>query len=150
MINEISQHMAGEPSPRKGRVSDNISPVKAGAALVKGGAAVGASKATMAQPQKNVETVSSVSQVPVDDKDIESLKDELNEFAQSVQRQLEFTVDKDSGKTIVRVIDVETGETVRDIPPEEIRNMQKHLKEVSDQIFNKGSSSVALLFNGKA
>jgi len=59
-------------------------------------------------------------------------------------------VDKDSGKTIVRVIDMETGETVRDIPPEEIRNMQKHLKEVSDQIFNKGSSSVALLFKGKA
>ncbi len=33
---------------------------------------------------------------------------------------LEFSVDKDTGVTIIKVLDVETGEVVRQIPPEEV------------------------------
>ncbi len=33
---------------------------------------------------------------------------------------LEFSVDKETGTTIIKVLDVETGEVVRQIPPEEV------------------------------
>ncbi|MCP4277740.1 MAG: flagellar protein FlaG, partial [Gammaproteobacteria bacterium] len=76
--------------------------------------------------------------------------DDLNDFAQSVQRQLEFSVDQDSGKTIIRVVDAETGETIRDIPPEEILNMQKQLRETSERLFSHEDPGVSLLFQAKA
>jgi flagellar protein FlaG len=33
---------------------------------------------------------------------------------------LEFSVDKETGATIIKVLDVETGQVVRQIPPEEV------------------------------
>jgi flagellar protein FlaG len=33
---------------------------------------------------------------------------------------LEFSVDKETGATIIKVLDIETGEVVRQIPPEEV------------------------------
>ncbi|MCW8907955.1 MAG: flagellar protein FlaG [Sedimenticola sp.] len=87
---------------------------------------------------------------PVDQGQVGEAVESLNQYAQSVQRQLEFSVDEESGKTIIKVIDAETGETIRDIPPEEVLNMQKKLKETSDQMFHREESSVSLLFQGKA
>lgn len=37
-----------------------------------------------------------------------------------MQRQLQFTVDEDSGRTIITVIDRESGKVIRQIPPEEL------------------------------
>ncbi|MCW8950366.1 MAG: flagellar protein FlaG [Sedimenticola sp.] len=76
--------------------------------------------------------------------------DQLNEFAQSVQRKLEFSVDDESGKTVVKVIDKESGQMVRSIPSEEVLDMQKKLKETSEAIFNNGNEGISLLFQGKA
>ena len=75
--------------------------------------------------------------------------DDLNGLAQSVQRQLEFTVDGDNGKVIVMVVDADTKEVIREIPSEEIRNMQKQLREVSEMMFDKGGST-SFLFKGEA
>jgi flagellar protein FlaG len=33
---------------------------------------------------------------------------------------LEFSVDKETGVTVIKVLDIETGEVVRQIPPEEV------------------------------
>jgi len=41
---------------------------------------------------------------------------------------LEFSVDKDTGATIIKVLDVETGEVVRQIPPEEVLNYMRQLE----------------------
>lgn len=81
---------------------------------------------------------------------IDAAVGQLNEFAQSIQRQLEFSVDDESGKTVIKVIDKESGQTIRSIPSEEVLAMQKRLKETSEAIFNSGNESVSLLFQGKA
>jgi flagellar protein FlaG len=86
----------------------------------------------------------------VNDKEVEKAVVKLNDFAQSVSRQLQFSVDEESGKTIVKVIDAETGETIRDIPPEEIIRMQNRLREASERFLNKEDAGVSLLFHGKA
>lgn len=54
---------------------------------------------------------------------------EINEYVQSVQRDLQFFVDEDSGVTVVRVRDKETGDLIRQIPEDIFLNLAQKLKE---------------------
>lgn len=45
---------------------------------------------------------------------------QLNDAAQIVRSELNFRVDDDSGRTVVTVTNLETGEVVRQIPTEEV------------------------------
>lgn len=87
--------------------------------------------------------------VEVGGKQLEEMVDDLNGLAQAVHRQLQFNIDDENGRVYVRVVDTETKAVIREIPSEEVRNMQKQLKEVSDTLFgtNEGTS---LLFQGEA
>ena len=51
--------------------------------------------------------------------DMEELATELNVASQSIGRDLRFEVDMDSGRSVIQVLDRETGEVIRQIPPEE-------------------------------
>lgn len=59
----------------------------------------------------------------------------LNELVQNLHRELQFSVDDDSGQTIIKVIDRETDEVVRQIPSEEVLRLRKRLEEASGIIF---------------
>jgi len=50
---------------------------------------------------------------------VEEAVDQIKEQVQLVRRGLQFSVDDDSGKTIVRVIDSDSGDLIRQIPSEE-------------------------------
>ncbi|MVF21286.1 flagellar protein FlaG [Methylocaldum sp. BRCS4] len=56
----------------------------------------------------------------------------FNEFFQMVRRTVQFSIDEDSGRTIVQVRDAETDELIRQIPSEEILRLAKHLDEFKD------------------
>jgi flagellar protein FlaG len=141
-MNEISQNVVGIFSPQmKGR-SDSISRVQETPS-------VEPSKPTRLAVEKE-QKVGQDAKTLVDDKEVEEAVVNLNDFAQSVSRQLQFSVDEESGKTIVKVIDAETGETIRDIPPEEILKMQKQLREANERFFQKEDVGISLLFEGKA
>jgi flagellar protein FlaG len=45
---------------------------------------------------------------------------QLNDYMQNMNRNLQFSVDDSSGDTVIKVIDSETEEVVRQIPSEEI------------------------------
>ncbi len=144
MINEISQTVVAGTSPSPKGSSDSVSRLQVQSTEK-------TSNATHAEKSKRVETGLAPKQLQgVETEEIKKAVDDLNDFAQAVHRQLEFSVDEDSGKTVVKVIDVDTGETIRDIPPEEIRNMQKHMKEMSDRLFDAKDSGISLLFKGEA
>ena len=55
--------------------------------------------------------------------------EELNEYAQKVGRSLQFSVDDASGKTVIKVMDSETGEVVRQIPPEKVVALMEYLEQ---------------------
>lgn len=59
--------------------------------------------------------------------------EEFKNFNQSIDRSLQFKVDEELGVTIVRVIDKETDELVRQFPPEELINLSKRLKELNEE-----------------
>jgi len=52
---------------------------------------------------------------------------QLEAFMQSMNRYLEYRVDEDSGRTVVTVKDKTTGETIRQIPSEEIMRLAQNL-----------------------
>ena len=53
----------------------------------------------------------------------------LNDFVQSVQRALEFDVNDETGQTVVRVIDQQTEEVVRQIPDELAMRLAENLQQ---------------------
>lgn len=71
----------------------------------------------------------------VDDNAVEEIVEDLNQFVQQIERELRFTIDDDSGETIIKVIDSETHEVIRQIPREEIVNLRRHLGEVRGMLF---------------
>ncbi len=53
----------------------------------------------------------------------------LNDFVQSVQRDLQFEVNQDLGKTIVRVVDQQTQKVIRQIPDEVALRLAENLQQ---------------------
>jgi len=60
---------------------------------------------------------------------IEQAVTEINDYVQSVQRDLHFSVDEDSGETIIRVRDKESGELIRQIPEDIFLSLAQNLKD---------------------
>jgi flagellar protein FlaG len=64
---------------------------------------------------------------------------ELNNLVQELRRELQFSVDDENGGTVVKVIDKETDEVIRQIPSEEVVALRRRLEEMAGVIF-KGSA----------
>lgn len=60
--------------------------------------------------------------------ELERTVESLNESVQNHRRSLRFSVDEDSGRTVIRVVDPRTDEIIRQIPPEEVLDLAKHLE----------------------
>ena len=59
--------------------------------------------------------------VPVAEKstaEVKELARKLNVATQSIGRDLRFEVDMESGRSVIQVLDRDTGEVIRQIPPE--------------------------------
>ncbi len=60
---------------------------------------------------------------------------DINSYLQKVQRNLEFSVDKDTKQVVVKVIDAESGEVVRQIPAEAVLAMARDLMNEKGLLF---------------
>jgi flagellar protein FlaG len=61
--------------------------------------------------------------------DVERAVARLNELMNQSQRSLRFQVDEISGRTVITVLDAETNEVVRQIPPPEWLEVVRRLAE---------------------
>ena len=52
----------------------------------------------------------------------------ITDFVQSISRSLQISVDGDLGTTVIRVVDTETDELVRQIPSEEILQVARFIE----------------------
>ncbi len=55
---------------------------------------------------------------------------DINSYVQNLQRDLQFKVDTDLGATIISVVDSETKEIIRQLPPEEVIARAQRLEEL--------------------
>lgn len=53
---------------------------------------------------------------------------QMNDFVQNLQRDLRFEVDDDLGRTVISVVDSETKEVIRQIPPETVLERARRLQ----------------------
>ena len=67
---------------------------------------------------------------------IEDVVSNLNELVRNLQRELRFSVDTKSGDTVIKVVDRETDEVVRQIPSEEIVALRQRLEESTGGFFD--------------
>ncbi|VAW54196.1 hypothetical protein MNBD_GAMMA05-1547 [hydrothermal vent metagenome] len=68
---------------------------------------------------------------------IDEAVESLNNNAQVIRRELQFTIDKESGYTVIKVLDATTDEVIRQLPSEEAIKVAQRLREgKSLEIFN--------------
>lgn len=66
---------------------------------------------------------------------LENVVKHLNDYAQTVQREVQFSIDKDSGQTVVKVIDSKTKDLIRQIPSEEVLSLDRRLAQGDGLVF---------------
>lgn len=62
---------------------------------------------------------------------LEEAVSSINEYTQNIQRSLQFTISESDGRTIIKVINSETNEIVRMIPPEETIKISQSLESLT-------------------
>tara|TARA_R110002072_G_scaffold298816_2_gene473263 strand:+ start:9484 stop:9888 length:405 start_codon:yes stop_codon:yes gene_type:complete len=84
------------------------------------------------EPQLNVQQEQQERQEKtqkISKEDVEKAVTKLNDFVQTVQRNLQFNLDDASGKTIITVVDKQTSEVVRQIPDDVAIKLAQDLQQ---------------------
>lgn len=104
----------------------------------------------MVHTPSSADTASDVSQTgrPVEAHRLESAIKTLAEKLPLSANELQFSVDEGSGKTIVVVVDPQTEEVIRQLPPEEAMHMARALAEMGE--LDIGNASPGMLVDGEA
>jgi len=63
--------------------------------------------------------------------------EQIQTFLRNLNIQLHFEIDKETGEFVVQVRNSETGEIIRQIPPEELLKLMGKLEELRGILFNK-------------
>jgi flagellar protein FlaG len=90
-----------------------------------------------AQP---VESSAAAEQVKNTNNSVE-LADKLVEVPQITKRNLQFSIDSDTGESVFRVIDSDTGDLIRQIPSDQILHIIEQVKEA------QGSTVLGILLD---
>lgn len=101
--------------------------------------AVTATAAPQAQPQPQPQPQAQPQQVAVAPPaaDLKQAVERIQSYLKSVNHALEFRVDSDSGRTVVSVLDVETGDLIRQFPSEEVLRLAQLAEEQSVPLLNE-------------
>ena len=69
--------------------------------------------------------------------EVQVILDKMNEFMGSGQHNLNFSIDKDTEDMVVKVMDTETNEVIRQFPSEETLKLAKHIEGMLGLILNE-------------
>ncbi len=67
---------------------------------------------------------------------LEKMVTGLNELVHELHRELQFSLDDESGEVVIKVIDRETDTVIRQLPAEEVLRLRKRLQEAAGAIFH--------------
>lgn len=70
-------------------------------------------------------------EAPVDPQRVAEATRKVEELFRTVRRSLQFRDDPTSGRMVVSVIDAESGEVIRQIPPEQMLRMAANLEQLN-------------------
>lgn len=72
-------------------------------------------------------------EIEVTQEQLEEAVSHLKEYVQNQQREMDFSVDDQTGRFVVKVYDSQTKELIRQIPSEEMLAISRHLIEALEQ-----------------
>lgn len=101
-------------------------------------AAVGPSSpapAPVAIPRAEVDDIALPGKPP-ERVEVEKAVSDLRDFAQSTQRQLDFSIDDTTGIMVVKVIATQSGEVIRQLPSEVALKLAQNLADPNSLLFN--------------
>ncbi|MDD5177217.1 MAG: flagellar protein FlaG [Sterolibacterium sp.] len=112
-----------------------VPPTNAGSALFP--AAVGGVLWAMPKPVNNPQGVAQPQSREATPQQLQQTVDELQRKVQITAPNLQFSIDHDTGRTVVKVIDADTNEVIRQIPDEEILRLAKEIDRVQGLLLHK-------------
>ena len=107
-------------------ISSLSSPVSS---VLAGGSAYSASSTTTSRPEA-ARSSAVAPAAPASRGEVEQAVKVVSDFVQQTNSSLEFSIDKESERLVVKVRDVETKEVIRQIPSEAILKMAQALGQV--------------------
>jgi len=73
---------------------------------------------------------------PLEKEKVTALTDQLNERLGQMDANFHVSVDDDSGMMVVRITDTETGEVVRQVPPQQVIDANVSMEKIIGLLFN--------------
>jgi flagellar protein FlaG len=82
-------------------------------------------------PNTSAANNNKVSETELSPEKLEKVVQQLQEFMGEMNRSLQFKVDEDSGRNVIKVIDKESGDLVKQYPSEEVLGIVAKLAEAT-------------------
>ncbi len=73
----------------------------------------------------------------LDAEEIKQALEQVKLYPDQVDKRLKFRVSEEMERVIVTIIDRNTGEVLKEIPPKEIQQLHKHIQEAMGLLFDK-------------
>ena len=73
----------------------------------------------------------------ISSKQLEMVAQQLQSFVGEMNKGLEFLVDKDSGRDVIKVIDKKSGDLIKQYPSEEVLNLVSKLSDAAGALVNE-------------
>jgi len=67
---------------------------------------------------------------------VEAAVNQIQQFTQALTQNLKFSIDEDTGKTVIKIVDVQTQEVIRQMPSEEAIKIASALGKIQGLLFN--------------
>ncbi|WP_102795742.1 flagellar protein FlaG [Bowmanella denitrificans] len=84
-----------------------------------------------------------VEETAADKESIETAVQDVRDFVQAQNRNLNFAFDEGSNRSVIKVTDAQSGDVIRQIPSEEVLKLAERIKELQSEV----GAAVGVLFN---
>ncbi len=93
------------------------------------------------QQSKTVEfgKMHEIKQKDVSEKELKKAVNEINDAFKSMNIARQFVIDKDTDQVVVKILDTEKNEVIRQIPSEDALRISKNIKEMLGLLFDSKS-----------
>lgn len=89
-----------------------------------------AAQNSSAAPVQTEQAVSQTQKTEANRQELENAVKQVNDFLKPINNSIQFNLDDDTGKTIVKVIDLATKDVIRQFPSEEMLSIAKAIDKM--------------------
>lgn len=118
------------------RSAPSAAAVEAGAGKGQATRQMDAAQTTSVSQPVATQTREAVEQSPEVERDqLQAAVSDLQDFVQSVRRDINFNLDDESGRVVVNVTETASGDVIRQLPSEEALRLSENLSEIRSLLF---------------